>query len=82
MAYPNPSTNGRFSVTLPEKVVGELTYALVNQAGAVLAEGKVNINAPIAALPFNFSQQMQSTGVYYLQLKGESYQASLKLVRE
>ncbi|MGV3642106.1 MAG: PKD domain-containing protein, partial [Adhaeribacter sp.] len=80
--FPNPSQDGRFQVLLPEAVTGEISYELVSLSGASLAKGKLDLSQPAALLDFDFSRQMQASGMYYLKLQGERFHNQLKLMRK
>ncbi|WP_066401753.1 malectin domain-containing carbohydrate-binding protein [Flavisolibacter tropicus] len=81
IAYPNPSFDGRYKVVLPKALEGELTYSLVSSTGSELAKGKQNLLKATSVLDFNFSQQTQREGVYYLKINSKSGQLNLKLAR-
>jgi hypothetical protein len=81
IAYPNPSFDGRYKVVLPKVFEGELTYSLVSSTGSALVTGKLNLLKPTSVLDFNFSQQMQKDGIYYLRMNSKSGQLNLKLAR-
>ena len=66
-AYPNPSSDGRFSVRLPADFGGVVRYRLVSALGATLATGTLAAEAsPVQRLDFSAAQL--ATGVYYLLL--------------
>ncbi len=79
--YPNPTVNGQFTLTLPQEVSGEVSYKLISATGATLTQGKLLANQPTAVLHFNFSEQMQQAGMYYLQVQGSRLHEWIKIVR-
>lgn len=80
--YPNPTSEGKIKVVLPRQVQGELTYTLVSLLGAEMAGGELSLSKPTTEVEFDFSRQMQATGVYFLHLKGQSLQTVLRVVRQ
>jgi hypothetical protein len=81
MPFPNPTNDGRFQVTLPEAVEGELSYELITITGVSLAKGKRQLNQSASILDFDFSGQMQTAGMYFLKLEGNNLKTQLKLLR-
>jgi N-acetylneuraminic acid mutarotase len=79
--YPNPTSDGRFKVLLPREQEGEVVYSLMSVSGNVLTKGKLSLNRPTTVLEFNFSQQMQNAGMYYLKLKKNENEIVFKLLR-
>jgi hypothetical protein len=82
MPFPNPSFDGRFQVLLPEAVTGEIAYELVSASGARLTKGNLQLSKLESVLQFDFSRQMQHTGLYYLRLEGAQLKHRLKLMRQ
>ncbi|WP_375437481.1 malectin domain-containing carbohydrate-binding protein, partial [uncultured Hymenobacter sp.] len=80
--YPNPSSDGQFSVVLPSVFQGEISYLLVSSLGATVGSGKRTVSAGGSQLTFDFSQQMPTEGVYYLHLSAQKAQAHVKLLRK
>ena len=70
VAYPNPSADDRYVVALPQPLTGPLKYVLRSALGAAVDSGELQLGQPTTTLPFDFSRQMQSGGVYYLLLEG------------
>ncbi|MDQ4139501.1 MAG: choice-of-anchor D domain-containing protein, partial [Bacteroidota bacterium] len=83
-AYPNPVTSNRFSVELPEKVVGEVPFVVVNSSGASLIQDKLIIKNPTSTLNFNFSGHPLNSGIYYLKMNehGKSYFVKLLISKD
>lgn len=81
-AYPNPITNGQFSVNVPERMVGEVPFTLVNQSGSILLADKLNLLTPTASLPFNLSSRHLNSGLYYLQITQGTQRYVVKVVME
>jgi N-acetylneuraminic acid mutarotase len=81
-AYPNPVTNGQFHVNLPEKVVGEVPYALVNQSGTILLSDKLHVPTATATLPFNLSNRYLNSGLYHLQITQGTQRYVVKVLVE
>ncbi|MBT8183687.1 MAG: T9SS type A sorting domain-containing protein, partial [Eudoraea sp.] len=78
--YPNPIVNGRFSVKVPEEVVGDVFYSLISTSGAEVETGKVSVERAGDNAEFNLdSFDNKNNGVYYLilQSKGSSYTVPL-----
>ncbi|MBF9253530.1 DNRLRE domain-containing protein [Pontibacter sp. 172403-2] len=82
VAYPNPTHAGKIKVVLPQQVQGDITYTLVSLLGAKVAGGELNLSSPAKEVEFDFSAQMQATGVYFLHLKGQNLQTILRVVRQ
>ncbi len=80
IAYPNPSGDGRFKVSLSKEVEGEVAYSLFTLSGSELKNGKLSLIKPTSVLEFNFSQEMQKNGMYYLQLNNKGKKSVFKLV--
>jgi N-acetylneuraminic acid mutarotase len=79
--YPNPSTDGRYQVMLPQAMTGDITYSLVSLSGSALVKGKLTLAKPTSVLAFDFSQPMQQAGVYLLQIRNKQELMQLKLIR-
>ena len=78
--YPNPIKNGRFSVKVPEEVVGDVYYRLISTSGAEVETGKISVERAGDNAEFNLdSFDNKNNGVYYLilQSKGSSYTVPL-----
>ncbi len=75
--YPNPTSDGRLWVLLPNNFQGPVAYSLVSGIGATLASGQ--LAGPAQQL--DFSRQLTASGLYYLLLKGQNQRAQIKLVR-
>ncbi|PSR52891.1 hypothetical protein AHMF7605_04800 [Adhaeribacter arboris] len=75
VAYPNPITNQQFSVNLPEKVVGEMPFIIVNSSGSAVVKEKLHITVPTSTLPFNLTNHSLNSGMYYLKINenGKNY---------
>jgi hypothetical protein len=81
--YPNPSADGRFTIGLTEPLQGEVAYTLLSPLGARIATGRLQLAAPTATLSFDFSHEMPTVGMYYLQLgNGRKLKTQLKLLRQ
>ncbi|RDC64211.1 PQQ-dependent sugar dehydrogenase [Adhaeribacter pallidiroseus] len=80
--YPAPTPDGRLNVSLTKAIEGKVTYTLVSLMGEKLTGGTLNLKNPTATLPFNFSHEMRSAGVYYLLLENKALQAKLKVMRQ
>jgi hypothetical protein len=80
-AYPNPTTDGRLRVVLPQAVEGEIAYELTTITGISVAKGKLKHPGPGAILELNFSRQMSARGLYYLRLEGQRLKHQLRVVR-
>ena len=79
-AYPNPSIDNRYTVQLPEAIQGEVSYVLRSAYGIVVATGQLELSQATTTLPFDFSRQMQSVGVYYLFLKVQHQVMNVRLL--
>ncbi|MCB2380560.1 InlB B-repeat-containing protein, partial [Hymenobacter sp. BT635] len=79
--YPNPTTTGRFTVVVPAELQGELTYTLATASGQLVARGQRRSAGSLDRLPFDFSGQMLTSGVYFLQLASKQATVILKLER-
>jgi hypothetical protein len=83
-AYPNPSVNGMFNITLPSTMSDQVSYDLLSASGVLLKKGVL----PAAGrrgrrtLPLDFSREAMKAGMYMLQLTGSEQKAALKLLRE
>ena len=78
--YPNPVKDGRFSVKVPEEVVGDVFYSLISTSGAEVETGKISVDRAGDNAEFNLdSFDNKNNGVYYLilQSKGSSYTVPL-----
>ncbi|RDC62593.1 Kelch repeat-containing protein [Adhaeribacter pallidiroseus] len=80
--YPNPITDGQFSVHVPEKLTGEVPYTLVNQTGTIVLSDKLNLATATATLPFNFSGRYLNSGLYYLQITQGTQRYTVKVLLE
>lgn len=80
-AYPNPSDKGRFTVLLPSKFEGEMTFTLMSLAGNKLISGNLSLKKPTSMLTFDFSREMVASGLYYLQLQSKDQKANVGLMR-
>lgn len=80
-AYPNPSDKGRFTVLLPAKFEGEVSYSLMSLAGNKLTGGKLFLKKPASVLTFDFSREMIVSGLYYLQLENKEQKANAGLIK-
>jgi hypothetical protein len=81
LPYPNPTSDGRFQVLLPEAVAGEIAYELVSATGASITKGKLQTGPVGSVLEFDLSRHMQNSGLYYLRLQGPGLNRQLKLQR-
>jgi Malectin domain len=81
-AYPNPSRDGRFNVTLPWEIQGPVVYTLYSSSGAVVKKGQLSFTKSRAVLGFDFSQEMHTPGLYHLHLTNKGKMTVLKLIRE
>jgi len=78
--YPNPIKDGRFSVKVPEEVVGDVFYSLISTSGSEVETGKISVERAGDNAEFNLdSFDNKNNGVYYLilQSKGSSYTVPL-----
>ncbi|QRR00552.1 malectin domain-containing carbohydrate-binding protein [Dyadobacter sandarakinus] len=82
MAYPNPNLDGHIAVSMAPQVSGDISYELVSSTGAVLAKGHYGDAEPGATIHLDFSQQMQSAGIYLLHVTGPQVQQWIRLVHE
>ena len=80
--YPNPTAEGRVSVTLPAAFQGEVGYTLVSSLGTTLSQGQRRFSGPGHPLSFDFSPQLLAPGLYYLQLSAPKARALVKLLRQ
>ena len=80
VAYPNPSADDRYVVALPQPLTGTVKYVLRSALGAAVAAGELQLGQPTTTLPFDFSRQMQSGGVYYLLLEGAQQVLQVQLL--
>ena len=77
--FPNPSSNGRFWLMLPNDFQGEVHYSLISAVGARLAHGQLSGAAQL--LPLDLAHEMLASGLYYLLLEGQTQSAQIKLIR-
>lgn len=81
--YPNPVKNGRFSVKMPEEVVGEVSYSLISSSGAEVETGKVTVDRAGDHAEFNLdSFENKYNGVYYLILQTNEARYTLPLIKK
>lgn len=81
--YPNPVKDGRFSVKMPEDVVGEVNYSLISGSGAAVETGKLQIDRAGENAEFNLdSFNQKNTGVYYLILQSGEARYTLPIVKK
>jgi hypothetical protein len=81
--YPNPIKNGRFSVKLPEQVVGDVHYSLVSTSGAVVESGRISVARSGDHAEFNLdSFNQKNNGVYYLVLKSNATSYTVPLIKK
>lgn len=82
LAYPSPSPRGLLQVKLTEKIEGPLMYTLVSATGAKLTTGELSLTQPTAVVSFDFSRQMKEAGLYYLHLKSNKVNGTIKVMRQ
>ncbi|MGY3090398.1 putative repeat protein (TIGR02543 family) [Hymenobacter sp. UYAg731] len=75
--FPNPTSDGRLWILLPDEFQGPVAYSLVSVVGAKLASGQLTG----ATQRLDFSRELTASGLYYLLLKGWNQRAQIKLVR-
>lgn len=80
-AYPNPSREGHFTVLVPAKFQGEVSYSLFSILGTRLAGGKLLLMKPVSSIDFDFSREMIASGMYYLHLESNKQKAYVELMR-
>ncbi|RSK25213.1 PKD domain-containing protein [Hymenobacter metallilatus] len=68
--YPNPSPNGRYTLTFPPALRATLTYALVSPLGRVLSRGLLPVPVGATQAELDLTKLPLSTGLYYVQLTG------------
>ncbi|QMU28526.1 Kelch repeat-containing protein [Adhaeribacter radiodurans] len=79
VAYPNPITDQQFKVKLPENVIGEVPFVIVNASGIAILKDKLIIENLTSILQFNLSERPLNSGIYFLRMNehGKSYYAKL-----
>jgi glucose/arabinose dehydrogenase len=80
-AYPNPSHDGQFQVSLSKPLGGAVSYTLVSALGQGLLSGQLRLDPGSTQLQLDFSRVMTSQGVYYLLLEAPGQQVPLKLMK-
>lgn len=80
-AYPNPSDKGRFTVLLPVKFEGQVSFTLVSSSGTKLTDGMVFLRKSASTLTFDFSREMVASGLYFLNLESNKQKATVELMR-
>jgi hypothetical protein len=81
VAYPNPSGDGRFKVLFSIPLERELRYSLTTSSGLKLVSGKQSISSSSSVFDFDFVNQTQTHGVYYLQIEYKGQKVTLRLTR-
>ena len=79
--YPNPSDKGRFTVLLPSKFMGDISFSLVSVSGNKLTSGTISLKKPASHLSFDFFNEMTGSGIYYLILETNKQKTYIKLMR-
>ncbi|MCA8830221.1 PKD domain-containing protein [Hymenobacter pini] len=80
--YPNPSPDGRYTLTFPPTQSGPLTYALLSPVGQVVARGQLQVLTGSTRAELDMAGVPFSTGFYYVQLTGgHSSPIQYKLLR-
>ena len=80
-AYPNPNSTGHYTILFPKQMDGQVSYNLLSLSGTRLSGGTLLLKKPTSSVDFDFSRQMNSSGVYYLQLDGKQLKGQIKLMR-
>ena len=80
-AYPNPGNNGHYTVSLSKQVEGKIFYTLLSLTGTRMSGGTLLLQKPTSLLNFDFSREMSSSGIYFLQLEGKDMKGQIKLMR-
>ncbi|SHJ59590.1 repeat domain (List_Bact_rpt) [Hymenobacter daecheongensis DSM 21074] len=78
--YPNPSSDGRFTVRLPRQRAA-VAYTVVSAYGKVMTTGKWSVSQQDAPLTLDLARQLPERGLYYLLLESPGLHARLKLLR-
>jgi hypothetical protein len=81
-AWPNPSGDGRYVIQLTGDIRGDVTFELFSSTGAKLVKGKRKVISSSSTVEFDFSHQMHSAGMYYLQLTINNKSRSVKLIKQ
>ncbi|RSK39484.1 PKD domain-containing protein [Hymenobacter perfusus] len=68
--YPNPSPDGRYTLTFPPTIGGLLTYTLLSPVGRVLTHGQLRVAVGSTRTALDMAGLPLSTGFYYVQLTG------------
>lgn len=81
-AYPNPSKNGKVTISDPKFVNSTVTYTLYYMDGTKADSGSLHSKAQ--DLQIDFSQKMKYPGMYFLILEGNAFSepTRLTLIRE
>ena len=80
-AYPNPSDKGRFTVLLPSKFKGNISFTLLSLSGNRLTSGMLSLPKSTSTLSFDFSREMVAAGEYYLLLESKDQKTYIELMR-
>jgi hypothetical protein len=80
--YPNPSKDGLFKVMTDRQFQAGASFTLLSSSGTILQRGKLPPHTPGSAIPFDFSREMRSAGVYHLHLVDKDQHTVLKLIRD
>jgi hypothetical protein len=74
--YPNPA-NSVISLEIPEALDGQVILRIFNQVGQVVYEQKIN---PGREQVVKYDPSGLASGLYFVNLSGDNYRASEKLV--
>ncbi|MCO6460930.1 MAG: T9SS type A sorting domain-containing protein [Saprospiraceae bacterium] len=67
-AYPNPSVNGDFKVSISDRTIGEMDYRIVSMTGKTISTGKMHFTNGVSSIN---DKNLQNPGIYFLRLYRE-----------
>lgn len=76
--YPNPATDGHFSMTITSGTNRDVHYTITNTEGKTVATGLFNVATGKSNYPVNLSKQ--SSGIYFIHMDIDDQQFTQKLI--
>ncbi|SNC77527.1 Por secretion system C-terminal sorting domain-containing protein, partial [Hymenobacter gelipurpurascens] len=81
-AYPNPSASGRFHLAFRAAAAGPVAYELISAVGATVGQGTLSLPAGSSEQVLELGGRLPAPGLYYLQLKGQRFSTTVKLIKQ
>ena len=78
ICFPNPSMNGHVTIAGFDAEQNKD----INQVDIISSDGKLILSATVQQLPFDINTSVLSKGVYFLQMKGNDFNSTQKLIIE